>query len=285
MTDTGSSTTDTDRLSETDGVLGVEEGRYLYCAVYADEDASLDVEGIDGENVSVIVRDGVGAVVQPVGSVFDSDDLTQVRQWLLTHQGVVDEAGAAFGTPLPFRFDTILRGGDATVVDWLDGHYGEIEDALSWLAGRWEYRVEVRWDEAAVEEAVAEDDDLRELAERVEDASEGTGFLLESQYETRLAERVEARRSEVEADLVERLGPHAVELQHAGDGPGVFSGSGDEGDGDLQRVTQVSLLAAREDETAIGDVLEPVAEASHREVRYTGPWPPYSFAPEIGGGE
>jgi hypothetical protein len=275
--------TDTDQISDADADLDIEEGRYLYCAVYADDDAGLDAEGLDGEAVSVVVRDGIGVVVQPVDSVFDSENLTEVRQWLLTHQGVVDEAGAAFGTPLPFRFDTILRGDDATVVDWLAENRGELDDALSWLAGRWEYRVEVRWDETAVEESVGEDEDLRELAARVEDASEGTGFLLESQYETRLAERVEARRSEVEADLVERLDSHAVELQHAGDGAGVFSGSG--GDDDLQRVTRLSLLADREAEGAIGEELEPFAEEPHQEVRYTGPWPPYSFAPEIGGGE
>ncbi|WP_232702624.1 gas vesicle protein GvpL [Halobacterium wangiae] len=272
--------TDPQPVDDGNADLDFEEGRYLYCAVYADDDATISAEGLDGESVSLLVADGVGVVVQPVDSVFDSEDLTQVREWLLTHQGVVDDAGEAFGTPLPFRFDTILRGDDEIVFEWLAGHRAEIEDALSWLAGRWEYRIEVRWDEAAVTESVRDTEDLQALADRVEDASEGTGFLLESQYETRLTELLAERRREVEADLAERLEPHAVEIQMTGEGPGVFSGGADDG---FETVTQFSVLAEREAEGAIGDQLEPIADRPNYDVRYTGPWPPYSFAPEIGG--
>lgn len=262
--------------------LEFDEGRYVYCAVDAAADATFDAEGLEGGDVSLVVRDGIGAVVQPVDSVFDSDDVTQVRSWLLDHQGVVDDAGQRFGTPIPFRFDTILKGGDATVREWLDDHRSELEDALEWLDGRWEYRVRVEWDEEAIADEILEaDGELRELAARAETADEGTGFLLQKQYQQRLSERLEQHKGTVEEQLHEAIEPHAVELQRSG-GASVLSE--DDDDAGTETVADLSLLADEADEEAIGDALEPYADHDAYEVSYTGPWPPYSFAPEIGDG-
>jgi len=271
---------DNDPGDDAGSALEFDEGRYLFCAVQAGEGASFDAEGIEGEPVSLVVKDGVAAVVQPVDAVYDSDDLTQVRSWLLDHQRVVDEAGERFGTPVPFRFDTIIRGDDATVREWLDDRGDALDDALASLAGRWEYRVRLRYDEAAVgEEFLEADDELQALAERAEEASEGTGFLLEKQYDQRLSELLERRRAAVEAEFFEAVEPHAVAVVRSGGGSGVLA---TDQDGDLETVAELSLLADREDEEAVGDALEPFAERNAYEVKYTGPWPPYSFAPEFG---
>jgi hypothetical protein len=277
---------DADERSDTAGgdagtTLDFEEGRYVYCAVRAGEDATFAATGLEGGDVTLFARDGVGVVVQAVDSVFDSDDVTQVRSWLLDHQQVVDDAGQQFGTPLPFRFDTILKGGDATVSEWLETHRAELEEALEWLAGRWEYRIRLEWDAGAIADEILEaDDELREMAERADSADEGTGFLLEKQYQQQLSERVEAHRSAVEAQLHEDVEPYAVERQRSGRAS--MLSEGDEDDGETETVADLSILADREDETAIGDALEPFAEHDAYEVSYTGPWPPYSFAPEIG---
>lgn len=273
---------DTDEPSgDAETSLEFDEGRYVYCAVYADDDATFDAEGLEGGDVFLLVQDGIGVVVQSVDSVFDSDDLTQVRSWLLDHQQVVDDASQRFGTPIPFRFDTILKGGDATVREWLDDHRSELEEALEWLEGRREYRIRVEWDEEAIADELLEaDDELQEMAERAAAADEGTGFLLQKQYQQRLSERLEQRRGAVEGQLYEAIEPHAVELQRSGGASVLSEGE----DGSTKAVADLSLLADTDDEEAIGDALEPYAEHDAYEVSYTGPWPPYSFAPEIGDG-
>lgn len=275
-------------MSDTDGRSGdaepsleFDEGRYVYCAVHADDDATFDAEGLEGGDVSLVVRDGVGVVVQTVDSVFDSEDLTQVRSWLLDHQRVVDDVGQRFDTPIPFRFDTILKGDDATVREWIDDHRTELEDALEWLEGRREYRIRVEWEESTIADELLEaDDELQELAARAEAADEGTGFLLQKQYQQRLSERLEQHRGAVEEQIHDAIEPRAVELQRSG-GASVLSGDDDAG---TETVADLSILADADDEEAIGDALEPYAEHGAYEVSYTGPWPPYSFAPEIGDG-
>lgn len=258
-----------------------EEGRYLYCVVDVDEAVAFTAEGIEGEPVSLLVEDGIGAVVQPADSVYDSDDVTRVRRWLLAHQEVVDAAGDAFGTPLPFRFDTILKGDDETVLRWLRSEYRELADALEWLSGRWEYRIEVRWDETAVRESLRDEDpQLRELAARVEEAESGTGYLLESQLEQRLAERLAERAEQLEDDLVAGIEPYAVEVRRSDADARLLSADEET---DLETAVQLSVFAVDDHEEQIGEALEPLADRPGYEVRYTGPWPPYTHAPDVGG--
>ncbi|WP_222918717.1 gas vesicle protein GvpL [Natrinema sp. SYSU A 869] len=271
----------------------IDEGRYLYCIVRADEDAALEITGVDDESVSVIAEDGIGAVVHACEGIYDSGNLAQIRRWLVRHQTVVDEAGQVFGTPIPFQFDTILRGDDAGVREWLRTESDILERALSGLAGHWEYRVEVvEIDPISDESLIERDDRLRELNEQIGDSTEGTAFLLEKQFDQRLMELRAARRESLTADLEERLAAEAREVHALERSPnatlsddvaGSGAGTGADSD-DGETLCRLTLLAHEDDEGAIGSILDDVAANEGLEVRFTGPWPPYTFAPELGGG-
>lgn len=252
-----------------------EEGRYLYCAVsIRDEPEPFEASGIDGEDVSLLTVDDVGVLYHPVDGVYDSENLTEVRRWLLSHQQVVDDAGEAFGTPLPFRFDTILTGDETTVREWLESRYESIAEGLEWLSGRWEYRIDVDWDRAGIRADLVEDDpDLSALAEQRAKADEGTAYLLDKQLEREMTDRLRQRRTALAEEVNDAVAPHAVEVEPAAKRGELFG----EDDGG---VVSLSLLADRRDEEAIGQALERFA-TGNRDVRYTGPWPPYTFAPAV----
>lgn len=276
-------------MAETRGVdertESFDEGRYVFCAVGLDGGAagreSFEAEGLEDESAYLVTEGDVGAVVQPVESVFDSDDPTTVKRWLLDHQRVVDAAGDAFGTPLPFRFDTILKGDDGTVRDWLARQRDELATALASVAGQWEYRigltVEAPDDPGEWE---AEDERLRELAEEVEAASEGAAFLKEKQYDTRLREVRRERRYRRLDDLESRVTDLATEVRREESSGGSSALGGGSTDG-----PRLTVLAPAENEEAIGEVLESVADEDGVQIRFTGPWPPYSFAPSLREGE
>lgn len=269
-------------MSEPDTVAPAtfDEGRYLYCAVPIDADRSIDVTGIDETPVDLLTVDDIGVLSHPVDSVYDSEDLTEVQGWLLSHQQVVDEAGERFGTPLPFRFDTIITGDDATVEDWVATRRAEIADALEWLAGRWEYRIELQWEQDTVREAVIDaNEELSALADEIADAQTGTAYLLEKRFEQGVREGLADRRASVRADVMEAVEPHVVRIEQANAQGQVF------GDVGADSAVRVTVLAAKEQEEAIGEALEDFAAKPAYEVRYTGPWPPYTFAPAIGEGD
>ena len=288
---------DTDDANET----AFESGRYLFCVVRPGEDGSsppdgFSAEGIDGREASLVVAGDLAAVVQPCESLFDAADPETVRRWLLRHQSVVDAAGEAFGTPLPFRFDTVIVGDDERVADWLAENADRIHAALDDLAGRWEYRIEVAVEEETSADALEESDErLASLAAKIEEADEGRAFLHEKQYDERLRDLRRERREERARDLVERVEPLAdrVEWGEAssstasivGDaGSGAADGSAETADA-ATPATSLSVLATPEAAESIGEELEAVADEPGVEVRYTGPWPPYTFAPEIDAGD
>jgi hypothetical protein len=264
-------------MSETD----FDEGRYLYCAVALDDETALDTEGVDDEPVRLLAVGDIGVVVHDCESLYDTADMDELRKWVLQHQGVVDAAGEAFGTPIPFQFDTVLMGADDRVREWVGEERGTLSEYLDTLSGHWEYRVELRRDEDTLDEDLAASDDrLAELDADIEGAGSGTSFMLEKQYDQRLRELRRERRSERSAALRDRLSEFAREVSELGERTTLDDESNDEGMATQARFT---VLAAEDREEGMGAMLDEVAAESGVEVRFTGPWPPYSFVPEIGG--
>ncbi|WP_276255753.1 gas vesicle protein GvpL [Halomontanus rarus] len=268
----------------------IDEGRYIYCLVSIsdDDDEAVDFEttGVEGEPVSLVTVDGIGAVVHECDDIYDSADITRIRRWLVRHQSVVDEAGQAFGTPLPFQFDTILRGDDEVVREWIRSEFETLETVLDSLAAHWEYRVEVVRTDPIDDSTLAElDDELSALRDRIDEAGDGAGFLLEKQYESRAKEVRANKRTILADDLRDRLSDHAREVHELERTPTATLGDDTGDDDDKETLCRLTLLAHEDEESAIGTVLDDVAAEEGIEVRFTGPWPPYTFAPELGDGD
>jgi len=284
-------------------------GRYLYCLVETADttEPTLAVEGIGGATVSLVTHAGITAVVHPREQLYDTDEAAQIRSWLVSHQRVIDAAGSAFGTPLPFQFDVILEADDDGLIEWIRDHEAEIREAFDALGGAWEYRAHVTWDRPTIESAITSEDDRLEAIERQRDASgDGTEFLLEKQYTNRLRELLAERRAALEEGLVDGVSQVAREVvRHestpqveaiGGGGGGGMDGNGDgngggddDGSGDRDQgqdqdtawVARLAVLAPQSKEDAIGAELEEVASKPGVNVEFTGPWPPYSFAPSF----
>ncbi|RQG89859.1 gas vesicle protein GvpFL [Natrarchaeobius halalkaliphilus] len=273
--------------ADTGDVPALEEGRYLYCLVRADSEDTLETTGVESQPVSLVAYDEVAAVVHPCDEIYDSADLAQVRRWLVRHQTVVDEAGDRFGTPIPFQFDTILRGDDDDVREWINQEYDTIEPTLSELADHWEYRVEVVETDPVDDEALVQRDDrLRELDAKIGNSEEGTAYLLEKQFDQRITQLRVSRRESLTADLEDRLADEAREVHSLERSPTVSLSDdpADETNGTAGEETlcRLTILAHEDDEGAIGSVLDDAASNDGLEIRFTGPWPPYTFAPELG---
>jgi hypothetical protein len=276
-----------DSTPETDDVPEIDEGRYLYCIVRAETDAALDLAGLDDEPVSLVVDGDIGAVVHACDGIYDSADLTQVRRWLVRHQTVIDEASDRFGTPIPFQFDTILKGDDDRVREWIREEKATLERALSGLADHWEYRIEVVETDPVDDETLIERDErLAELDAQIDDAAEGTAFLLRKKLKQRLKALRADRRASATTELEDRLATEAREVHTLERSPSATLAGDDSSHSqtDGETLCRLTVLAHEDAEGAIGSILDDVASAAGIEVRFTGPWPPYTFAPELGNG-
>lgn len=282
MTDHSRSLDDA-QTTAADNEQPVQQGRYLYCVVdtATSDTEMLSTTGVNENPVYVIETDGIGAVVHDCETVYETDDLDQVKQWVVTHQQVVDAASDVFGTPLPMRFDTVLEGGDASIEDWLAERYENIHDDLHSFAGMWEYRITLLWDPSSFEDQIAEQDDrLQELQQRQQRAGAGKRFLLEKQYDKRIQQLKQDQRTDLAEQLMEMVTPVVNTLDEQESRP-TFSDE-THSSAAQEQILRVAVLADEDNETALGDRLDTIVEQDGIKIRFTGPWPPYTFAPDIG---
>ncbi len=269
---------------------GADEGRYLYCVVDVSDESGVETgtalgeSGVDGEDPYLVVEDGLGAVVQERSTAYTSTDETTVKRWLLQHQGVVDAAHERFGTPLPVRFDTILRGDDGRVAAWLERETSTLRPALERFAGRNEYRIEMSGDsDEFASDAASEDDRLDELQSERDEADSGTAFLKSKQIDQRERSLAAERWQETATALRGTVERHAVDTQDIDRSASSLEDAAEADDADFE--SAVALLADEEAAEAIGEELDEIAARPGIEIRYTGPWPPYTFAPTLGAEE
>lgn len=260
----------------------ITDGRYLYCLVdkSAATASTLSTTGLDDTPVYVLEYQNTGAVVHDCEVLYDTEDLEQVKQWVLTHQQVVDAASEIFGTPLPMRFDTILKGGNTEVNQWLREHHDSIREALTSFAGTWEYRIQLRWTPSEFETRVAkQDNQLQELQQRQQQAGEGERFLLQKNYDNRIQELKRQHRVTLTETLKEAVSPVVNELTDQTSQSNFQASSSSSAQ---DHVARLAVLANKDDESTLGNRLDEIVAEDGIEIRFTGPWPPYTFAPDIG---
>lgn len=266
------------------GKKNIINGRYLYCLVdpTASEEAKITVRGVGDVPVYLIQERDVSAVVHDCERTYGTEtpDLDLLKQRVLRHQRVVDAASESFGTPLPMRFNTVFDGGNASLRGWMQDQYGQIRGGLRSFAGMREYRVSLFWESESFEEKIkTQDETLRGILQRQQQAGSGKAFLIEKQYNKRLRELKNERREELTAALKRAVKPTARELQEQ-ESTTPLSQTPDSADGEV--VAHVAILADKTDEAKLGDRLDEFVEHDGASVRFTGPWPPYTFVPDLG---
>jgi hypothetical protein len=205
-----------------------------------------------------ILREGELAAI-----VSDAPDgLRPKRRDLVAHQNVLAEAGAA-GCVLPMRFGSVAPD-DASVTGVLAERAAHYQERLRALDGKVEYNIKASHiEEAVLHHVMAEDPEIRALAEANRKAGGGT-----YEQKLRLGEMVAAAVKQKEtgdADAVLQL------LEPAGDAASV----GPESTGWL---VNVSYLVGRDSaEQFLAAVEQARKDLPHLELRVHGPLPPYSF--------
>lgn len=250
----------------------MKEGRYLYCVVNAKEKTSLGKIGIDESGVYTVPFQDIAAVVHSCDAQpYDTNKEEKARDWMLDHLYTIDEATKRFGTPLPSRFDTIIRGGDDEVVGWLREKYPRLKGALDEVGGKAEYGVQVLWDRGVVAEEIIERVETNELERRIEGKPVGVAYLLRRKIEVKLKEELAVEAQERREEFYNRISACVAKIK-VEKARGMAEGR--EGKGVL---LSLSCLADSNQAEELGKVLDEINAMKGIEVRFTGPWPPFNF--------
>ena len=257
-----------------------KSGLYLYGIADANADAQtkLGEIGIEGNEVFTIPYNGLSAIVHncPL-EPYKSDDEEVVKGWVKTHQHVLDIAEDKFGTVIPFSFDMIIKpeeGNNACAEEalekWLGEEFDGLMEKMDKIRGKKEYGVQIFYIPSVMSEKMAaENEEVRKIKEEMKSKSPGTAYIYKQKLETAIKKEMESRMDSYFKDFYGRIKKHVEEIK--------VEKTKKADEKDMQMIMNLSCLVAEDKYKELGAELEQIDNTEAFSVRFTGPWPAYSF--------
>lgn len=251
------------------------EARYLYCVAEGNKDTNFGRIGIENNEVYTIPHKDLCAVVHNCPQEpYKSAIKEKVESWIIAHERVVEAAWIRFDTVLPFSFDTIIRGdqnGSAEdgIKKWLRDNYDNLIQKLDKLKAKAEYGIQIFWDPKIIGEHLAErDESIKRLHEEIKSKSKGAAYMHKQKLENLVKKQLEK-----EAEKYTKY--FYIQIKKCVDDIKVEKIKTSEGG--EQMLMYLSCLLHKEKSKMLGGLLEKINIRKGFSVRFTGPWPPYSF--------
>jgi len=251
------------------------EARYLYCIADSAEKVNFGNIGIEDSEVYTIPYQDLCAVVHNCSpEPYKSEDNEVVKKWAMTHQKVIDTAWERFGTVLPLGFDTIIKGEEGITPDgnmkkWLKGDYENLRQKLGKLKDRAEFGVQVFWAPKIISKGLIETNpEIKKLNEEIKSKSKGLAYMYKQKLENLLKKEIEKEADRYFKDFYERIKRCVDEIKVE---------KTKKLEEDKQMLMNLSCLLPKEKSKILGDELEKINNTEGFSIRFTGPWPPYSF--------
>jgi len=251
--------------------------RYLYAIAGSEKTMQPGSLGIEDAPVYTIASNGMSAVVHACSSQpYQSGDPEIARSWLLTHQHVVEAAFEQFGDVIPAGFDTIINGEglldpDEAVRTWLNTEHDALISKLDRIRGKQEYGVQIFWDPKQIAARIAtENEAIRCLNEEIRSKPEGAAYLYRQKLATMLKDEIEQEADRHFQSFYQIIQPAVDALQ--------IEKIRNTSEAEVhQMIMNLSCLLLPENRHRLGRELETIDGMAGFSVKFTGPWPPYSF--------
>jgi len=252
------------------------KGRYIYGIAATGESMSLGQIGIESGEVYTIPYKDICTIVHNCPTEpYKSDDDETVRDWVRTHQKVLDKANEQLGTIIPLGFDTILQPKDdvtdpgQVVRAWLKENYDRLRATIDRVKDRDEYGIQISYEPKIMSELIAkQSEEVRKIKEEMSSKSPGLAYMYKQKLEKAAGSEMERLADEYFKDFYRGIKQYAEES---------IVEKNKKLDKDKVMLMNLSCLVAKEKVEGLGNELERINNMEGFSVHFSGPWPPYSF--------
>ncbi|MEI6157669.1 MAG: GvpL/GvpF family gas vesicle protein, partial [Atribacterota bacterium] len=258
-------------------------GRYVYGVASEGKTVQLGSIGIEGAPVYTISYQDLCAIVHDCpDEPYQSSDDEVVKKWIRTHQEVLDRAKELFTTIIPFSFDTILRSrsestsSEQVVKDWLRDDSQRLRVVMEKIYDKEEYGIQIFYEPRVVSRYTAEQSpEIKRIKEEMATKSPGLAYMYKQKLEKAVKDEMERISGEWFQDFYRQIQKHADD---------VAVEKTKKTEKDKVMLLNLSCLITKEKVNDLGEELETINQREGFSVRFTGPWPPYSFVtkPAVG---
>jgi len=264
------------KLREAESVISRGgEGRYLYGIANRGETISLGKIGIEGSAVYTIPYKDICAIVHncPL-EPYVSEDNEKVKEWVKSHQRVLDVAKERFDTILPLGFDTIIQpkdNADSTKVvkDWLKEDYQNYQTIIKKIKRKEEYGVQISYDPQVISEQISkQSEEIKKIKEEMASKSPGMAYMYKQKLENIAKQEMDKLADKYFEEFYGRIKKCAEEIKVE---------KTKKVDKNKIMMMNLSCLVTKEKVEELGNELEKINNMEGLSVHFSGPWPPYSF--------
>lgn len=242
------------------------EGRYVYCVAESSKLANFGKIGIENNEVYTIPHGRICAVVHNcLLKPYKSKDEEEVKNWVKTHQNVIKKT-YELGTVIPLSFDIIIKGSNRGVSDWLKREHKSLMQKINRVKGKQEFGIQIFWDKDIISKKISKNNkEIERLRKMMEGESKGRAYFLKHKLGAAIKGEIEKTGNECFRELYRRIRKHADDIRVG------------RVEKDKRMLMNLSCLVHKNKVKELGAVLGGINNLEGFSVRFTGPWPPYSF--------
>lgn len=244
-------------------------GRYVYCVAEGSESVNFGKIGIENNKVYTVPCGGICAVVhnclpQPYKSEYEEE----VKNWVKAHQDVINAASKKLGTVIPLSFDIIIRGSDEGVLNWLREESKGLMQKINKVKGKQEFGVQIFWDRKLMGDKVASENiQIKKMKLEIGKEARGKAYFLKQRMGKILKNEIEKAADDYFKKIYSQIRDNVDDIRV----------ERTKRVGDRQMLMNLSCLVHKDKVKQLGALLGGINNLEGVSVRFTGPWPAYSF--------
>lgn len=259
---------------EMNAPTGGGECLYLYGIVDAHIDLRLGHIGVAGAEVYTIPYREFSAIVHDCPpKPYESRDGRVVQRWIKAHGNVLDVFAKKLEDVIPFQFDTIIKPQSHTTSRlalgrWISKECQNLRKKMEKIRGKREYGIQIFYVPSSVtKKIVSESMGIEKIVKDAKPNPEGIAYIRRLEFESMVRKKLEATVASQYKDFYDKIRREVDEIRIGGTRR---IGS------NRAMLMNLSVLADDEEARALGSLLDKIGKEGFP-VRFTGPWPPYSF--------
>jgi hypothetical protein len=251
-------------------------GLYLYALVEHSKEIPTGITGVDGQQVFSLPYRDISAIVHACPlTPYASDDQTVVTAWVLSHEHVLERLIGMGMNTLPFTFDTIIkpengRAAGAVLTVWLSKEYDLFLHKFEKIRGKKEYGIQVFTNRQKIMDTiVATNDFIQQLEGQAKTSSPGKKYMIRQKLEKEVKSAMDAEIATIISETRKKISGYCDEISFGKLKSGQLPSQ--------DMILNCSCLVSDGNYPKLGAVLEEIEREGDVSVRFTGPWPAYSF--------
>ncbi len=247
-----------------------EEASYIYCVIELDKEEVLKNFGVDGKDVYTVPCGDICAVVSRCSSKpYQSNNGELVFRWFTQHEQVVDYFFDRYDAVLPFAFDTIIKGSDREVENWLKAEHSKLREKMEKIRGKQEFGAQIFFDPKPFLEEIQEKSvGYRKIMTEVESKPRGLAYMYEQRLKELMKKELEDRMEAYARDFYKAVQSRVDEMKIE---------RVKRSEEDQQMLMNISCLISKNRVAELAGELDRINSLRNFSVKFTGPWPAYSF--------